>query len=42
MTEAVTLSNVIAFASLDSEISLATERQTDRQTYIHTYRLGFV
>ena len=32
MTEAVTVSNVIAIASLVSEIGLATERQTDRQT----------
>ena len=36
MTEAVTVSNMIAIASLVSEIRLSTERQTDR----HTHRLG--
>ena len=32
VTEAVTVSNRIAIASLVSEIWLATDRQTDRQT----------
>ena len=32
MTEAVTVSNLIAIASPVSEIRLAKERQTDRQT----------
>ena len=31
MTEAVIVLNVIVIASLDSEIWLATDRQTDRQ-----------
>ena len=43
-TEAVTVSNVIAIASLFAEIWLATERQTDRQTDTHartsTLKLG--
>ena len=33
MIEAVTLSNLIAFASLVSEIWLATDRQADRHKY---------
>ena len=37
MTEAVTALNVIAIASLVSEIWLATKRQTDRQTDRQTH-----
>ena len=36
VTEAVSVSNVIAIAGLVSEIWLATERQTDRHRHIHT------
>ena len=35
MTQAVTLSNLIAVASLVSEIWLATKRQADRQRHTH-------
>ena len=39
MTETVTVSNVIAIASLVSEIWLVTERQTDGQTDTHRHTL---
>ena len=40
MTEAVTVSNVIAIASLVSEIWLATERQTHTHTHTQTQFLS--
>ena len=42
MAEAVTLSNLIAIASLISEICWATERQTDTHARTHTHTIVYV